>query len=158
MDQERQNRFWHKVHRLDEDDCWNWLAAKQTDGYGSFWVSTRKSMLAHRISWTLLVGPIPDGMKVLHRCDNRCCVNPNHLFLGTQADNMQDCSSKGRIQHGERAGRVKLSDDDVARIREMSMFGARRKDVAQVFGISVGYAYCLSKNTYRVRSDTCPSL
>lgn len=74
--------------------CWNWTGA--TDGrYGSMAVNGRQTK-AHRISWTLTHGDIPDGMFVLHRCDNTLCVNPGHLFIGTQSDNLLDCSRKGR--------------------------------------------------------------
>ena len=87
-------RFWSKVHVKLPEDCWEWQA-NLGKGYGMFWFG-KDSIVAHRVSWMMLRGPIPEGMNVLHRCDNRKCVNPNHLFIGTQSDNVCDMLSKGR--------------------------------------------------------------
>lgn len=78
--------------------CWLWKGARQPNGYGRFsaYSKARKTQMAHRWAWILANGPIPDGMRVLHRCDNPPCVNPAHLFLGTDSDNMRDCVAKGR--------------------------------------------------------------
>ena len=93
-----EDRFWEKVDTSGE--CWEWVAARDRTGYGLFkWRhgdDGMRNIVAHRASYMLLVGPIPGGMKVLHRCDNRPCVRPDHLFLGTQSDNMLDMSAKGR--------------------------------------------------------------
>ncbi len=91
-------RFWAKVRK--GEGCWLWVGAKQHNGYGylhSGGHSIRKPLRAHRVSWELHNGPIPDGLRVLHSCDTPCCVNPAHLFLGTQSDNMKDCAAKGRV-------------------------------------------------------------
>ena len=77
------------------DGCWRWIAYKNNDGYGKFMIDGR-SQSAHRVAYQLYVGGIPPGMCVCHRCDNPCCVNPAHLFLGTISDNMRDCDNKGR--------------------------------------------------------------
>jgi hypothetical protein len=88
---------------------------------------------AHRAAWILFVGPIPTGLGVCHHCDNRRCVNPSHLFLGTQVDNMLDASRKGRIRKGERSTTAKLTEADVRRIRSMTGY---HKDIAAEFGVS----------------------
>lgn len=91
-----EERFWSKVKKLD--DCWEWIAYVRKDGYGYFGLAKNKPAKAHRLSWELVNGPIPDGLHILHRCDNRKCVNPEHLFLGTDQDNMDDMWAKGRQQ------------------------------------------------------------
>ena len=78
---------------IGDNGCWLWNGHKDADGYGLAFHAKR---LAHRVSYEEFVSPIPKGLNVLHRCDVRCCVNPEHLFLGTQQDNMKDMYSKGR--------------------------------------------------------------
>jgi hypothetical protein len=93
-----EERFWEKVRKSDQ--CWEWIASKTRNGYGFFHRGgrvDRKPIRAHRLSWELHNGPIPDGLWVLHKCDNPCCVRPDHLFIGTRSDNMKDCAAKGRI-------------------------------------------------------------
>ena len=90
-------RFWSKVDR-DETGCWTWLGAKTALKYGQIELDGR-SIYAHRVSWELANGPIPSGLQVLHRCDNPPCVRPDHLFLGTQRDNITDMANKGRASH-----------------------------------------------------------
>ena len=88
-------RFWSKVSK--SDGCWLWVAFRDRNGYGRFGTSAlNRSTLAHRTSYSLTFGDIPEGMHVLHKCDNPPCVNPDHLFLGTDKDNAQDCKAKGR--------------------------------------------------------------
>lgn len=88
------DRFWSHVDK--SGDCWIWTAAKKRRDYGGF-VLHGKGRYAHRVSWQITYGDIPDGMNVLHHCDNPSCVNPNHLFLGNQSDNARDMVSKGRM-------------------------------------------------------------
>ena len=97
-------RFWNKTEQAG--DCLLWTAAKNSDGYGIFSFD-KKVEGAHRVSWILSNGEIPDGLSVLHKCDVRACVNPEHLFLGTQDDNMKDAARKGRIVRSEKAGAQK---------------------------------------------------
>ena len=98
-------RFWGYVDITGEEVCWPWIGARdRPNGYGRFSIKRSRAILAHRFAWILSNGPIPDGLCVLHRCDNPPCVNPAHLFLGTQADNNVDCVRKGRNAKGERHG------------------------------------------------------
>ena len=88
-------RFWEKVYK---SACWNWTGSLNEKGYGLFRIGGRKGKAekAHRVSWEMFNGPIPENLHVLHLCDNRKCVNPEHLFLGTHQDNMKDMMTKGR--------------------------------------------------------------
>jgi hypothetical protein len=91
-----ETRLWEKVQKEPNGGCWLWTGGTTNGGYGVIGVGRGRLHRAHRISWEIANGPIPDGLKVLHRCDNPPCVNPAHLFLGTQVDNMRDCAAKGR--------------------------------------------------------------
>lgn len=100
-------RFWPKVDQTGGPDaCWPWMACRNRHGYGKVGVGGI-SVTAHRAVWELANGPIPAGLHVLHRCDNPPCVNPAHLFLGTNADNVEDKVRKGRSCAGERSGRYR---------------------------------------------------
>lgn len=90
-------RFWEKVELIPEHTCWIWTSNISNKGYGVFKVNRKiGNKLAHRISWTLAFGIIPKGFNVLHKCDNPPCVRPEHLFLGTHQDNMNDKVKKNR--------------------------------------------------------------
>lgn len=133
-------RFYSKV-AYGVSDCWVWVGAKHKLGYGL----TGKGK-AHRVSWEMHCGPIPEGMSVLHRCDVRCCVNPDHLFLGTQADNVHDMMSKGRGStkgpRGERNGGSKLTDAVVVEMRRMrDATGLSYKAIAKHFGTTTMTAH-----------------
>jgi hypothetical protein len=103
-------RFWKKVNKGER--CWVWSGAK-TGGYGYMQIASRKKY-AHRISWELHHGTIPQGLHVLHRCDNPPCVNPQHLFLGTHLENIADRVAKGRTR-----GPRKFSDQQIIEMREL---------------------------------------
>jgi len=117
--------------RKSEDGCWEWLAAIGSHGYG---VGTFRHALylAHRVSYESFVGPIPAGVQVLHRCDNRKCCNPKHLFVGTQADNIADMVSKRRHCHGERRPNAKLN---AAAARAICASSEPQRQIADCHGI-----------------------
>lgn len=127
------SRFWSKVDKTGE--CWVWRACIGNHGYGQF--GLRPSyVLAHRFSYELANGPIGVGLCVLHRCDNRRCVNPEHLFLGTRTDNARDRDAKGRAPYGERHPMAKLTAMQVADIRAQHAAGAGKEDLAARFGVT----------------------
>ncbi len=124
------DRFWEKV--LKTDTCWLWTGSRNEHGYGKMKVGYKNYQRAHRVAWDLLVGPIPAGLFLLHSCDTPACVNPKHLFLGTQADNMQDATNKNRCPKGERASWSKLTETQVVAIRS----DPRLQDIiAQEYGL-----------------------
>ena len=120
--------------------CWEWTRGKRGSGYGAVEVVPgRGSIAANRASWILTHGSIPDGMQVLHTCDNRPCVNPDHLFLGTNYDNVQDKVSKGRQWKpiGRKNHAAKLTEADVREIRRLYKTGKYGSDdLAKMFGVS----------------------
>jgi len=131
-------KFWLDVNRSwRPDSCWIWEGKTYRNGYGCYRQS-KKGHLAHRVSYELNHGPIPEGMLVCHKCDNPGCVNPDHLFAGTQSDNIQDMLRKGRENpaRGEKSGRSKLAQGDVDSIRKMARGGRRQKDIAELFSVS----------------------
>jgi hypothetical protein len=91
------DRFWSKVDVKEPSECWEWQASGYPNGYGQFRLN--KEQYAHRVAWIITNGEMPKDMFVCHKCDNRKCVNPKHLFLGTHQDNMRDCSKKGRVSN-----------------------------------------------------------
>jgi hypothetical protein len=131
-------RFWQYVNKTG--DCWLWIGAKKATGYGYTSLSG-KGVRAHRASWEIHRGPIPDGLCVLHKCDNPPCVNPDHLFLGTQQDNMTDKYNKGRqnIPSGQAHYNCKLSISDRQFIKEYPrthMKDGSGAKLAKMFGVA----------------------
>lgn len=138
-------RFWSKVDGAAEPDgCWEWQAGLSSSGYGRFRLGSKGSpnVQAHRFSWELTHGPIPDEAMVLHTCDNRRCVNPAHLFLGTAQDNSHDMHSKGRGLTGAQHALSKLSEDDVRVIRRRYAAGeANGPQLSREYGVAVSLVY-----------------
>lgn len=133
-------RFWRKVKKGKDDECWNWIGSIGPDGYGAVYIGPAgavRQLKAHRISYVYTNGPIPDGMCVLHKCDNPSCVNPAHLFLGTRKDNNLDKVQKGRQPHnqGETNPRAKLTRQGAEEIRKMLDAGYTQTELARMFDI-----------------------
>lgn len=139
-----QERFWVKVDVKESDECWEWTGGySNSNGYGTIALGVRSkgNGRAHRVAWELTRGPIPAGMCVCHHCDNPGCVNPKHLFLGTQQDNLQDCRQKDRAASGSSAGeknpKAKLSAAQVHAIRRRYAAGAvYQRVLASEYGIT----------------------
>lgn len=133
--------------------CWTWEGALERDGYGRFSTGADSWERAHRVAWELFHGPIPDGLCVLHRCDNRACVRPDHLFLGTPGDNAADRDAKGRAASGSRNGRAKLTEAEVLAIRAEVAAGRSMYGVAKRRGLNPTTVQDLvsGKNWRRVR-------
>lgn len=130
-------RFWDKVKKTN--DCWWWTAATQSNGYGEFGLPGRRTIVAHRFSWIIRNGPIPTGRFICHHCDNKLCVNPDHLFVGTHQDNVDDMVKKGRHRFlsGENNGMSKLDSKKVRRIRDFyEQGGLGQRCLAAMFGVS----------------------
>lgn len=132
-----------KINFLDRvqksPNCWIWTGRLTEKGYGAF-----RQSHAHRFSYEFHKGEITDGLYVLHHCDNRSCVNPEHLFLGTQLDNMRDCAMKGRTARGEKSVKSKLKECDVHWIRQNYKL-SEAGNIANRFGIT-------RTQLYRVKS------
>ena len=134
-----ETRFWMRVRKTD--GCWIWTGGKLADGYGHMQISKSQHRV-HRYSWELAHGPIPNGLQVLHHCDNPSCVRPDHLFLGTNADNQRDKYEKGRskfppVLRGSDAIGAKLTEGKALLVRAMYASGQyRHKELAALFGVS----------------------
>lgn len=137
-------RFWSKVNK--SSGCWLWTASTQTGGYGQFSVLDARGHYvprrAHRVSWELAFGQVPDGLCVLHRCDVRTCVNPDHLFLGTRADNTADMVTKKRQKRGLRGEDV-LTAEEVGAMRELRMRGRSAREIAEAYGVGEKTAWAI---------------
>lgn len=131
------DRLRAKVAKTDSpDECWEWIGATQNNGYGVLkeGAPSRKMITAHRAMWILENGPIPVGAVVLHSCDNRKCVNPAHLTLGTQSDNIKDAIAKGRFNQSRKAA---LTTQQANEVRFLLASKAKtQNEIAQEFGVT----------------------
>ena len=121
-------------YRVDpETGCWNWTGTLTASGYGQVCTGRSKHASAHRVAYSLFVGEIPKGLFACHRCDNRRCINPAHLFLGTAKDNADDMVRKGRQMRGESHYAAKLKTEQVDSIRAD---GREYREIAADYGVS----------------------
>ena len=130
-------RFDDKWITIPETGCWWWIAAAGGKGYAAIQVDKR-ARGAHRVSYELHKGEIPDDMCVCHTCDNPLCVNPDHLFLGTHADNAIDRKNKGRNGNlrGDKHPNTKLSEVEMVMVKQLLADGMLHREIAELFGVS----------------------
>ncbi len=129
-------RFYESFEVNPETLCWEWKRFITSNGYGCITIGEKGKKRAHRYSYELFYGPIPDGLSVLHRCDNKICCNIEHLFTGTGKDNMQDCVKKGRHAGQTGANRAKITDAMAMNIRIMYARGQHSMSVlATIYGV-----------------------
>lgn len=136
MTELEKTRFFAKIGEPNECGCMEWTAARNAKGYGQFGVQGRM-FVATRLMYSLEKGEIPSGILVCHTCDNPCCCNPDHLFLGTPKDNQSDKSAKGRCapQKGSRNNHARLTESDVREIRSLRSNGMQVADLASRFNV-----------------------
>lgn len=152
-------RFWDRVNKDGpvhpvHGQCWVWTGCTTDAGYGRFRIGNQVVIGVHCFSYGEFVGSVPDGLFVLHRCDNRVCVRPSHLFLGTNQDNSQDMVNKERQAKGEANGNSKLTEDDVREIRRRycrwSQSRSNLRELMHEFGVAkAAVQNILSRKTWK---------
>ena len=130
-------RFWAMVEMIPFHECWEWVGAVNSRGYGNFSRGRKREgqVRAHRFSWELHNGAIPRGMVVCHRCDNPSCVRPDHLFLGTPTQNVHDATRKGRNYLGPKTWSAKLTAIQVREIRLLHASGQSMCSIGRQYGV-----------------------
>ena len=133
-----EERFWRYVAKGQDNECWLWQGMiGSNNNYGLLNVDGEMKP-AHRLSYEIAFGDIPDGLEVCHHCDNPICVNPHHLFLGTHKENMQDAARKGRLARGERLWMAKLKRGQVREIRRAYQRGESMRALGRRYGVHHG--------------------
>jgi len=139
------DRFSAKVDVRGPGECWPWTGARTKRGYGHLTREGGGHVYAHRAAWEMNFGAIPAGLFVCHRCDNPACVNPAHLFLGTNQDNVSDMVAKGRHLRGERHGMATITNAQAREVRERLARGERQAHIARALGISKGTVHNIKR-------------
>lgn len=135
LDHEFNNEYFQKRVTIDLNGCWIWKGSKHKQGYGNARYKN-KLTLAHRLSWIVHVGEIPEGVKICHKCDVTCCCNPEHLFLGSQKDNVADAIQKGKYENRKQGKRRnKLNWDQVQEIKKLHGEGMSREDIKEKYDV-----------------------
>ena len=149
-----ERRFWAKVQKAGDDECWLWTGGRK-ESYGKIFLKQgeiRTRLLAHRVSFVIANGPLPEGCSVVaHKCDNPICVNPNHLFAATVEDNVQDRQSKNRQAKGSEPGRAKVAEEIVKQIRSRHMPNVVTfKSLAEEYGLCLRQVWMIvSRRSWR---------
>jgi hypothetical protein len=155
LDERLRHHGWH----VTESGCWEWAKSLNSHGYGQLAVGGKRPEIASRAAYAAWVGPILDGAYVCHRCDNPPCINPKHLFLGADLDNISDMNRKGRHSHGERKPNHKLTDAQVAEIRaRYAAGGIFQRELAAAFGVSQQLVQMLVVGKRRTRPTVYPDM
>ncbi len=135
------NRFYSNIIINQNNSCLEWMGTLKNNGYGQFKKLNKKWFHAHRLSYELFIGQIPEDICVLHKCDNRKCVNPEHLWLGTKKDNTQDMIKKNRKiiipLKGERNGRAKLKENDIILIRKLYSEEMNCTQLSKIYNVAI---------------------
>lgn len=154
----------HETHALDKrpikerlmekmtpapNGCWEWTGGMRADGYGLVWFEG-KAQRAHRIAYQVLKGPLDTKDVLCHKCDNRKCINPDHIFIGSRADNVRDAASKNRMPHGKSHWNATLSDAQIAMIR--SIEGVTYTEIARQFGVAQSTVSRLRSGSRRAKT------
>lgn len=144
-------RFVEKFLVGEDDQCWEWQAGLNTDGYGLFRVDSARTISAHIFSWLYFRGEIPVGLCVLHTCDNRKCVNPNHLWLGTRDQNNKDRMRKGRHYYfnGDKSPNSKFSNEQADYIRNLYATGEYTyKQIASIYSVDLSTIHLIVRGKH----------
>jgi hypothetical protein len=137
--------------RVDERGCWLWTGFRDKDGYGNITIGRGRSFRTHRVAYEVFHGRAAEGMHVCHACDVPACINPQHLFLGTPADNVRDMYAKGRKRPlaGEAHPMARLTDAQVAEIREKRALGLTLAAIAECYGVSFQHVSLICRGLTR---------
>ena len=143
----REERFWFWVNKRGPNGCWEWSGARFWTGYGLVSING-KTVTAHRYAWQITKGPIPEGLLVLHKCNNKICVNPEHLYIGDYGDNMADRINSGSSHRDEKRLLCKLYDEEVQLVRKLLEIGGLTYE-------AIGRMFKVSQFTiYRIKHDS----